>query len=161
MMPSKKDIKNAIIIALFGAIVFVGVRALALRSIQVTGFENNTEIFRGYEAFLDRRINYEHVQGWGMSPTLSDNDVVLWVEAKPHELAVGDIIIYSDPSRPGKLIAHRIVDVQLFLGAYRFKTKGDNLPQSNDYLVGFGGDLKGIVIGVIYSRAPSQINVVT
>ncbi|MEW6221712.1 MAG: signal peptidase I [Candidatus Hadarchaeota archaeon] len=153
-MPSIKEVKNVLIIALFGAIVFSAVRMLMLRSVQVTGFENSTEIFRGYGAFLDRRINYENVQGWGMSRTLNDNDIALWVEVKPHELAVGDIIIYSNPSNPGKLIAHRIVEIQQFLGSYTFKTKGDNISQPDDYWVGLSGDLKGIVIGVIYYRVP-------
>jgi signal peptidase I len=86
-----------------------------------------------------------------MERTLNDNDTALWVQATPSELAVGDIIIYSNPSSLGSLIAHRIVTIDNSAG-YKFSTKGDAASQADSYWV--AGELNGIVIGVIYYRAP-------
>lgn len=114
-----------------------------------------TEVFHGYEAYLDREISYSTVMGTSMEPTLSDNDKVLWVEVDPSKLEVGDIIIYDHPTKPGsKQIVHRIIDIKKN-GGYRFETKGDNRSKSDAktalsaYYVR-ENDLEGLVIGVIY-----------
>lgn len=162
-MLSARILKNFVIIALLAALTFTSVRALAIYSANRAsgGIENRTEMFYGYDAFLDRKINCENVQGWGMERTLddndvaqgvlNDNDVALWVQADPSELAVGDIIIYSNPSNPSSLIAHRIVEIDNSAG-YKFSTKGDASSQADSYWV--ESELKGIVIGVVYYRAP-------
>lgn len=93
-----------------------------------------------------------------MEPTFGDGDVILWVEVEPDELRVGDIIIYKHPTKPfGGLIAHRIIEIPITpAGWYRFETKGDNRSESDAetaisaYLVS-EDDLKGLVIGVLYS----------
>jgi signal peptidase I len=145
--------KNFVIIALLAALTFASVRTLAIYSANRAsgGIENRTEMFYGYDAFLDREINCENVQSWDMERTLNDNDTALWVQASPSELAVGDIVIYSNPSNPSSLIAHRIVEIDNSAG-YKFSTKGDAASQADSYWV--AGELKGIVIGVIYYRAP-------
>lgn len=112
-----------------------------------------TEIFGGYEAYLDQRISSSEVKGPSMVPTFGDGDVVLWVEIdNMAELEAGDIIIFNHPTRPIGNIAHRILEVGMN-GEYRFKTNGDALPESDSYWV-WEGDVHGLVIGVIYRTAP-------
>jgi len=148
---SAKTVKNVVIIALLAALTFASVRVLAVHPTGQEGIEDWTEMFYGYETFLDREINCMKVQGWSMERTLNDNDVVMWVQASPSELSAGDIIIYSNPSNPSSLIAHRIVEIDNSAG-YRFSTKGDYSSQTDNYWV--TSELKGIVIGVVYYRAP-------
>jgi signal peptidase I len=118
-----------------------------------------TEIFHGYEAYLDQRIFYSTVSGTSMEPTFGDNDKVLWVEANPAELKVGDIIIYNHPTKPWEgVVVHRIIKI-MKNGEYRFETKGDNRSESDaetfisSYFVS-ENDIKGLVIGALYSAAP-------
>lgn len=112
---------------------------------------NWTEYFRGYEAYLDRRIFPAVMSTTSMTPTINVGDTALWVEVdNKAELKVGDIIIYDHPTRPGlENIAHRIVEIGVYEGEYRFRTKGDNLPSPDDYWV-LEGNIHGLVIGVIY-----------
>jgi len=149
---STRILKNTAIIVLLGALTFTSVRALAIYSYNQgsEGIENRTAMFNGYDAFFDREVNFENVQGWDMERTLNDNDSAMWVQASPSELAVGDIIIYPNPSNPGSLIAHRIVEIDNSAG-YTFKAKGDAASQEDSYWV---EEPSGIVIGVVYYRAP-------
>ena len=110
-----------------------------------------TEIFHGYEAYLDRRIFYSIASGSSMEPTFGDGDAVLWVEVdNKAELKEGDIIIYKHPTMPGvDNVIHRIVNVERVDGGYRFWTKGDNLSAVDQQPVP-EGNVHGLVIGVIY-----------
>jgi len=110
-----------------------------------------TEIFQGYEAYLDRRISYSVISGTSMEPTFGEGDVVIWVEVEGENLKVGDIIIYKHPTRPGiDNIIHRIIEVGMTDGEYRFRTKGDNLPEPDRNWIP-EGNVHGLVIGVIYA----------
>jgi signal peptidase I len=111
-----------------------------------------TEYFHGYEAYLDQKIFPATMNGTSMTPTINDNDTVLWVEVdNKAELEVGDIIIYTHPTLPGvDNVAHRIVEIVPVDGGYKFRTKGDSLSTSDQYLVP-EGNVHGLVIGVIYS----------
>jgi len=135
-----------------------GISEFMLEPVQVLPprVDNWTEIFHGYEAYLDNQIFYSTVSGTSMAPTIKDGDVVLWVKADPAELEVGDIIVYQHPTQPGeKLIVHRIIRIIKEGGKYMFETKGDNRLESDAetdigaYLVG-EDDLRGLVIGVVY-----------
>ncbi|MFQ6130368.1 MAG: signal peptidase I [Candidatus Hadarchaeaceae archaeon] len=156
------DKKTAAILALLVLVTITGIgwfsaelkpeRVLPLPE----GIENWVELFHGYEAYLDRMISYSIVSGTSMEPTFGENDKVLWVEVNPAKLKVGDIIIYEHPTKPEDgLIAHRIIEI-MKNGEYRFETKGDNRSESDAetaisaYFVS-EDDLKGLVIGVIYS----------
>lgn len=156
------DKKTAAILALLVLVTITGIgwfsaelkpeRVLPLPK----GIENWVELFHGYEAYLDRMISYSIVSGTSMEPTFGENDKVLWVEVNPAKLKVGDIIIYEHPTKPEDgLIAHRIIEI-MKNGEYRFETKGDNRSESDAetaisaYFVS-EDDLKGLVIGVIYS----------
>ncbi|MGC8816664.1 MAG: signal peptidase I [Candidatus Hadarchaeum sp.] len=111
--------------------------------------ENWTHIFRGYEAYLDKKIHYSVVSGSSMEPTLKDGDLVLWVEVdNTFQFRVGDIIIYQHPTRPYlDNIVHRIIEVGSDYRENQFKTKGDNSPE--EYWVP-RANIHGLVIGVIY-----------
>jgi signal peptidase I len=117
---------------------------------RVSPAPGHLENFRGYEVYLDRHIQLSEVKGTSMGPTLREGDIVLWVEASPSELRVGDIIVYSHPTHPSaELVAHRIVEVENLGGSLRFRTKGDNVPEPDKYWVD-EGHLKGLVIGVLF-----------
>lgn len=114
------------------------------------GVENWTQYFRGYEAYLDREIYASFVYGTSMEPTLGENDLTLWVRVDPSELKVGDIIIFQHPTMPYiDNIVHRIVEVNVQNGEYKFRTKGDNLGLDQHWLP--GGNVHGLVIGVVYN----------
>jgi len=115
-----------------------------------------TEIFHGYEAYLDQRIFYSTVSGSSMEPTFGEGDAVLWVEVdNMAELKVGDIIIFQHPTLPGvDNIAHRIVEIVHVGEGYQFRTRGDDLSTLDQHLVP-EGNVHGLVIGVIYSAISS------
>ncbi len=159
------DKKTTTIFALLVLVTVTGVGWLSseLRSERARplpgGIENWTELFHGYEAYLDQNIYYSTVSGTSMEPTFGENDKVLWVEVDPSELKVGDIIVYDHPTKPAEgTIVHRIIKI-MKNGEYRFETKGDNRSESDAetaisaYYVS-ENDLKGLVIGVIYSYNP-------
>ena len=119
---------------------------------------NNTyawaEIFRGYEAYLDRRIASWVIRGSSMEPTFGENDVVLVVEVDPAELKVGDIIVFDHPTRPDfPTMAHRIVEVRVQNGEYDFMTKGDHLSERDQHWLS-EDKIHGLVIGVVYAATP-------
>jgi len=151
------DKKTVAIFVLLALLVIAGVGWFSARSnpvhenIPYENIYNWTQIFHGYEAYLDRRISYSVVSGTSMAPTFGDNDMVLWVEVdNMAELKVGDIIIYQHPTRPYlDNIAHRIIEVGTGSRENQFMTKGDN--SSEEYWVP-EGNIHGLVIGVIYYR---------
>ncbi|HID60716.1 MAG TPA: signal peptidase I [Hadesarchaea archaeon] len=119
-----------------------------------------TEVFHGYEAYLDRRISYSVVSGPSMEPTFGDGDAVMWVEVNPAELRVGDIIVFQHPTRSEEgLWTHRIIGITTN-GGSQFETKGDNRAESDAetpisafYVT--EKYLRGFVIGVVYNAGPS------
>lgn len=156
------DKKTVAILSLIALLVITGVGWLnaSLTPTHENILHDNTyewtEIFHGYEAYLDQRIFYSTVSGTSMEPTFRENDVVLWVEIDNiAELKVGDIITYQHPTHPnGENIAHRIIKI-MKNGEYRFETKGDNRSESDAetaisaYYVS-EDNLRGLVIGLIY-----------
>lgn len=109
------------------------------------------EIFRGYEAYLDRRISSWVIRGDSMEPTFGDNDVVLLVEVNPAELKVDDIIIFDHPTRPaGPTMAHRIIEVRVQNGEYDFRTQGDHMSDPDRHWLP-EDKIHGLVIGAVYS----------
>ncbi len=97
---------------------------------------NRSDIFRGYEVYLDGRIRVLQAGEWGMGWTIRPGDYVLWVplEGSPQ---VGDVVLYQDNG----LVAQRVVSLEN--GVW---VRGDNSEETR--LV----QPVGIVIGVVYSR---------
>ncbi len=148
--------KTAVIILLLIAIGITGVGWLsAALNLEIggsppSGVDNFTEYFRGYEAYLDRRIFASIVHGFSMEPTLMDNDLILWVHVDVGELKVGDIILFRHPTMPYiDNVVHRIAEIHMQDGKYLFLTKGDKLPETDRHLLS-ESSIHGLVIGVIY-----------
>jgi len=151
------DKKTAAILALLVLLVITGIGwfSASLRPHGRIPYDNTykwTEFFRGYEAYLDQRIFCSVLSGSSMEPTISNGDAVLWVEVdNKAELKVGVIIIYEHPTYTGHpLVAHRIIEVEMQDGGYRFRTQGDNLSEPDRHWI-LDGNVQGLVIGVMYA----------
>lgn len=155
------DKKTITILALLVLLVITGIgwfnarQPQAHENIPYDNVYRWTEIFKGYEAYLDQRISYiDNIQGTSMEPTFGGNDVILLVEVNPAELKVGDIIVFYHPTLANPpQIAHRIIEVRVQDGVYSFRTQGDNMPEPDQHWVP-QEKIVGLVIGVLYSTAP-------
>lgn len=101
----------------------------------------------GIKIALGTDVPLAIVEGNSMLPTFHDGDIILVIGVKPSDLHVSDIIIYK---LNGKLIVHRIIDIEIRNGKYIFITKGDNNfnpdpPVSEDQVV-------GRVVGILIPR---------
>jgi hypothetical protein len=165
----KSAVQKIVIILLLAALAFswtrVAIAHLRQPGPPEWGFEDRSEEFHGFKAYVSRDINFTVAEDWGMAyqkeldqgvvwiGPIRENDVVMWVERsdlRVGDLRVGDIILYQDPLE-NTLIAHRIVGIDNSdPQRLRFRTKGDALAEEDNYLVDDG--LKGAVIGVLYTR---------
>ncbi len=146
---NSEEMKKIAVIALLGALVFTWVFSLTnyLKREPLSGLiDDQTQLFRGYDALVAMEVNFTVAGNWDMGGTINENDTVMWVEANSYELKAGDIIFYRSPTS-GENLAHRVVEA---VGG-SFRTKGDGAAENDNYLV--GGELHGIVIGVAYYRA--------
>lgn len=116
--------------------------AVAYRFTRGPGLIDWSETF-GFPVFLDERIRVIQAGDWGMGWTIKPGDWVLYVGPGERTPVEGDIILYMDSS--GKMVAHRVVGVE----EGGFRTRGDNLPEPDSYLV---SRAVGVVIGVIYGH---------
>jgi len=66
------------------------------------------------------------VQGPSMKPTYEDGDLLIIKHVEPEELSVGDVIVYRNPLRGGRLVVHRIVEIKSGPEGLTFITQGDN-----------------------------------
>ncbi|MEW6221710.1 MAG: signal peptidase I [Candidatus Hadarchaeota archaeon] len=119
---------------------------------------NWENVFRGYLAVLDNRINLILIKGGSMEPTFSEDDIVMYTAVDNASLRSGDIIVFINPNNPyEQVIVHRIVGYvtggNVFFG-YRtgWGTKGDATTLDDPYLVQFE-NVKGRAIGVIYTSS--------
>ena len=149
------DKKTVVILALLVLVAITGIGWLsaAWKPAQNIPYDKTyewTEIFRGYEAYLDRRIYHAVMQTTSMAPTINPGDSVLWVEVENMaELTVGDIIIYKHPTRPwAENVCHRIIEVGSGDRGGQFKTRGDNSPEEHWVP---SANIHGLVIGVVYA----------
>ena len=145
-MIDKKTVAISVLIVLVGIAGIGWFKAWSKTAPKST--RDLTEIFHGYEAYLDRGVFFSTVSGSSMEPTFGEGDVVLWVEVdNKAELKVGDIIIYQYPP---EYRAHRIIEVGRSQdGKYWFGTKGDGELNPDPGKV-WEDKVRGLVIGVIY-----------
>jgi len=68
------------------------------------------------------------------------------IPTSPEQLAIGDIITYD---YQGRKIIHRIVEIGQDGQGYYFKTKGDNNPEPDPYLVRWP-QVERVLVAVIY-----------
>ena len=94
-----------------------------------------------------------------MAPAINVGNTVLSVKVENiniAELKVGDIIVYKHPTLADiDNVAHRIVEIEVVGGRYRFKTKGDNLPEPDPDWVP-ENNIRSLVIGVMYKTLASK-----
>ncbi len=60
-----------------------------------------------------------------MTPTLRIGDVVIDKQVRASEIRRGDIITFSDPDVPGRLLTHRVVRFTIHRGIALVTTRGD------------------------------------
>jgi hypothetical protein len=113
------------------------------------GTLDRSEFFWGHRAWVDERISFVRAGDWGMGRTIEENDVIMWAQADPENLSVGDIIYFENPLEPGQLLARRIAEIE----EGTFRTKGDGGADLDPFVV-TSEELRGVVIGVIYYREP-------
>lgn len=65
------------------------------------------------------------VRSGSMSPAIPTGSVVVYSKAQASQLHVGQIIVFSDPTDPGKRITHRIFAIRTGPNGRYFLTKGD------------------------------------
>jgi len=70
-----------------------------------------------------------------MEPTLHVNDLIIVSHVNPRNIKVGDIIVFRSPIEPNMLIVHRVIEVIEKNGVLMFKTKGDNNPVPDPWVV--------------------------
>ncbi len=77
-----------------------------------------------------------------MNPLFREGDLFQMVPYHGKEIIVGDVVVFCDPKKPGKVI-HRVVEVS-FRGV---KTKGDNTNANDDWTLK-PGDILGRVVAI-------------
>jgi signal peptidase len=96
---------------------------------------------------------YRVVNSGSMMPTYFEGDVVFIKKADPHELEVGDIIVFKS-KRGGTPIVHRIEEIVEESGTLYFVTKGDNNPFTDSYYAPLEGVPESKVIGTPVWKIP-------
>lgn len=65
------------------------------------------------------------VEGTSMLPLLREGDMVVIARKAPRDIHVNDIVVYKSV-QTGRLIIHRVVDVENVGSRYYYRVKGDN-----------------------------------
>jgi signal peptidase I len=77
-----------------------------------------------------------------MSPTIETGDVAVTRTVDARTVEVGEIITFSDPTRHGELVTHRVVDIERHDdGKLAFTTKGDANKGKEEWLISPEGDV--------------------
>lgn len=72
------------------------------------------------------------ITGGSMQPTIALGDIVVTRPVDVKGLVPGAVVTFEDPTGPGRLITHRIVEVT---GSGVIRTRGDNNPSNDTQLV--------------------------
>ena len=103
-----------------------------------------------------------------MEPTLRVGDLIYVKGVAPAEIKVGDIVTFKPPANymGGKLVTHRVVEVSYDANEVYFRTKGDNNPTVDPWLIKPSdviGVQKAVLPGVgrvfLWIRTPSGLAV--
>jgi len=87
------------------------------------------------------------ITGHSMSPTIALGDIVLTRPVTAEGLVPGAVITFEDPNHPGRLVTHRIIEIQ---PDGMVRTRGDNNQSADTQLVS-----PGAVQGRAVLRIPS------
>ena len=91
-----------------------------------------------------------------MAPYLRAGDLLAVQKVKPRNARVGDVVTFKEPSRPGILLTHRVVEKTRKGDAYEFVTRGDANTGSERWSVKADG-----TIGKLLVRIPKAGTVVS
>jgi len=86
------------------------------------------------------------VRSESMVPTLDPGDLVIVKATSSNKVDLGEIIVYHAPRPYPSPIIHRVTDIVNDDGYIYFRTKGDNNPTSDSYLV-YSSDIIGEYTG--------------
>lgn len=89
------------------------------------------------------------VMSGSMEPAIATGDVVIDETIAPLRARVGDVVTFTDPLDPGRLITHRVHSVRATPDGVAFVTKGDANDATEDWTVPRHG-----TIGVVRYRIP-------
>lgn len=89
------------------------------------------------------------VQSGSMAPTIHAGDLIVTRMIEAEGMKTGDIVTFKDPTRGGRLVTHRIVDLEVNGGQVNVITKGD----SNGGVERWSVDREGSV-GTLSMRFP-------
>jgi signal peptidase len=78
-----------------------------------------------FVAVAPRALGWQFVvvSGGSMEPTIHLGSVAIMANVDAKTLKAGDIIMFTDPSQPGRAVTHRIIEVKD--GGASFATRGD------------------------------------
>jgi signal peptidase len=89
------------------------------------------------------------VRSGSMTPTIETGDVVVTEPIAPLDVAVGDIVTFSDPEGTGRLYSHRVQSIFPVHGEVRFVTRGDANTSTEHWAVPLDGQ-----VGRVAYRVP-------
>ncbi|MCD6530338.1 signal peptidase I [Candidatus Bathyarchaeota archaeon] len=106
------------------------------------------------KVFLKTDYPLEVVISGSMIPTLQVGDLIIVEggfsgEAIRASKTTGDIIIFPKPGNPEELIAHRAIEKLKGSEGFYFRTKGDNNPEPDRWLIS-----ENMVVGKVVGRIP-------
>ena len=94
----------------------------------------------------NRKIFSSQTAGTGsMRPIMGKANILIFIIPEKDEISIGDIITFKRQT-DNKKIVHRVVGKT---SEGNFRTKGDNNPSIDDYIVKFE-DITGRVVGVLW-----------
>lgn len=99
-------------------------------------------VLLGYGVLLAAGYRPVAVYSGSMEPTLGVGSLAVVKPVPADELQVGDVITFSHPYLPGRLVTHRIVEIapRGDAGGRAFRTKGDANPRRDPWAVALPGD---------------------
>lgn len=105
-------------------------------------FSDNEKAFLGYRIF--------RVQTGSMIPKYQIGDVILVKEKDINQIAIGEDITYwgSSGVMRGKLVTHRVIDIEMYEGEKIFHTKG--IANTAEDPVVYGNQINGVVQRKLY-----------
>ncbi|MEM3833173.1 MAG: signal peptidase I [Thermoprotei archaeon] len=98
------------------------------------------------------------VESGSMSPTLEKGDLIISVGVNTSNLKVGDIILFKSPLNPNIIIVHRIIEIDNTGNTILIKTKGDNNPIADPWIVNGNQVLGKVILRIPYLGWPSIIS---
>jgi len=92
-----------------------------------------------------------------MEPTIHVNDLIVIRGVKISDVKIGDIIVFKSPINPDMYIVHRVVNIVNKNGQLLLKTKGDNNPLPDPWLIGEENLIGEVVLIIPYIGVMARI----